>query len=119
MDCIWDYRPGVTPADRTLVGFDVDATDGHIGEILASSIVVGRAHVLVDTDSWISGKRRMIPAGVIERIDVEARTVQVCMSREQIKGAPDFDAERRDDRDEYDEYYEPFWRKSPIGSPTT
>jgi hypothetical protein len=108
VDGIWDYRAGVTLADRSLVGFSVEATDGHIGEIAASSIVVGQAHILVETGSWILGKKRMIPAGVIERIDVHETTVHVGMSREQIKRAPDFDPAQPIDREECDEYYQRF-----------
>ena len=63
------------------------------------------ALVVVDTGFWIFGKKRLIPAGVIERVDDDARTVFVSMTKEQIKSAPDFEADDRDDRDRYDTYY--------------
>jgi hypothetical protein len=53
----------------------------------------------------------MIPAGVVQRIDPETRKVFVAMSKDDIKNAPDFDAERhRKDESGYHkevgDYYE-------------
>lgn len=97
-------------SSRNLVGHDVEATDGHIGRIDRASIVVGQAHLVVDTGSWILGRKRIIPAGLIRRIDDETATVHVGLTKEQLKSAPDFDAQRRHDRDIYDSYYEPLGR---------
>jgi len=103
---IWDYP--TTMSSRNLVGHDVEVLDGHVGRIDQASNVVGRAHLVVDIGSWISGKKRMIPAGLIQRIDDEATTVHVGLTKNQLKSAPDFTAERRNERGVYDTYYEPF-----------
>ena len=42
---------------------------------------------------------------MIERIDADAQTVFVGMTKDQIKNAPDFDETHRDDRSSYDTYY--------------
>src|SRR5262245_29176655 len=42
------------------------------------------------------GKKRMIPAGVITRVDHDDRTVYVTLTKEQIKQAPDFEEARRE-----------------------
>ena len=110
MTSMWEYRAGIGLADRDLVGYDVEATDGHIGKIDETSNLAGQAHLVVDTGFWIFGKKRLIPAGVVERIDVQNEKVHVGLSKDQIKSAPDFDDERRDARDDYDTYYEPFGR---------
>lgn len=106
MSSIWDYP--TTMSSRNLVGHDVEATDGHIGRIDRASNVVGQAHLVVDTGSWISGQKRMIPAGLIRRIDDETATVHIGLTKDQLKSAPDFNAARRNERDEYNAYYEPF-----------
>ena len=110
MNSVWNYRSEVELADRRLVGYDVEATDGHIGKIDEDSNVAGHAHVVVDTGFWIFGKKRLIPAGVVQSIDDENETVQIALTKDQVKSAPDFEADLRDDRDDfdmYDTYYGP------------
>jgi hypothetical protein len=106
---LWRYREGLTDTSN-LVGYDVEATDGHIGKIDAASNETGRSYFVVDTGFWIFGKKRMIPAGVVDRVDHENRTVFVSMSKDEIKSAPDFDEQRESwidaDYEPSDRYYE-------------
>ena len=104
MSSIWTYRTGVATSDRDVVGYDVEATDGHIGKIDETSNEVGNAHMVVDTGFWIFGKKRLIPAGVITRVDDDDRKVFVSMTKDQIKSAPDFEERDRDDRERYETY---------------
>jgi hypothetical protein len=90
-------------------GFAVDASDGHIGEVDEATFEAD-AHgcLVVDTGFWIFGKKRMIPAGFVTAIDREARRVQLSCSKEDVRGAPDYDEVRRDDpahRDEVGAYF--------------
>jgi hypothetical protein len=66
---------------------------------------------VVDTGFWIFGKRRMLPAGVVQRVDRMAETVHVGLTRDQIRAAPDYDETRhRGDADyqrELASFYEP------------
>ena len=110
MTSIWTYRTGVATSDRDVVGYDVEATDGQIGKIDEASNEVGHAHMVVDTGFWIFGKKRLIPAGVVQRIDVNDEKVYISMTKDEVKSAPDYDEQQRDDQDEYDTYYEPFGR---------
>jgi hypothetical protein len=105
---MWDYRAEVGLVDRDIVGYEVEATDGRIGKIDESSSDAGTSYLVVDTGFWIFGKKRLIPAGVVQRIDDEAEKVFVTLSKDQIKQAPDFDDRDRDVRDEYDTYYGPY-----------
>jgi hypothetical protein len=108
---MWDYRESVGRADDDVVGYDVEATDGTIGKIDEASDQAGSAYLVVDTGFWIFGKKRMIPAGVVARVDDENRKVYVGMSKADIKSAPDFGDQDREVRDSYDTYYEPFGRR--------
>ena len=110
MTSIWSYRTDVTVADRDVVGYDVEASDGHIGKVDETSNEVGRAHMVVDTGFWIFGKKRLIPAGVVQRIDVDDEKIYIGMTKNEVKSAPDYDEAQRDDRNDYDSYYEPFGR---------
>ncbi|HEX6421518.1 MAG TPA: hypothetical protein VFZ77_23645 [Acidimicrobiales bacterium] len=101
----FDTRGGVAP---DLAGFDVEAQDGHIGKVDEATYETGASCVVVDTGWWIFGKKRMIPAGVIERIDRDERKIHVGLSKDEIKDAPDYDAAQREVaayRDQHSDYY--------------
>jgi hypothetical protein len=94
---IWTYTEPSLDATG-LVGFSVEATDGGIGKIDDATGDVGRSHLIVDTGPWIFGKKVLLPAGVVERVDLDAETVFVNRTKDEIKNAPEFDAdELRDD----------------------
>jgi hypothetical protein len=88
---IWTFRsqPGVVPSD--LVGFHVEATDGGIGKIDEATEEAGRNLLVVDTGPWIFGKKVLVPAGIIDRIDLDGETVYVNRAKDEIKNAPEFD----------------------------
>lgn len=112
---VWELETVVELTDVT--GFDVEASDGHIGTVHEATSEAGRGTLVVDTGFWIFGKSRMIPAGLISRIDVDARTVFLAATKEHVKQAPDFDELRREDlayRDEVAHHYDRF-RGDTIG----
>ncbi len=105
-----DVFPG-PPIDIT--GFDVEAQDGHIGKIDEATYEDGVGCLVVDTGFWIFGKKRMLPAGVVTRVDPDEKKVYVSMTKDQIKQAPDYNPDRhRDDEsgyhDEVGGYYDPY-----------
>ena len=53
----WTYggSVGVSGA-RDLVGFGLEATDGHIGKVDEATDDLGSSYVVVDTGPWIFGK---------------------------------------------------------------
>ena len=91
-----------------LSGFSVEARDGNIGKIDKASYDAGAGSIVVDTGFWIFGRKRLLPAGVIQSIDLDNRVVQVACTKEQIKNAPDYDELRAEDvayRDDVGGYY--------------
>ncbi len=111
MKAIWTYPDASTWNDADLIGFDVEATDGSIGKIDESSAAAGNAFVVVDTGFWIFGKKRLLPAGVIDRVDRQNEKVFLRLTKDQVKNAPDFDETHRQRRgEEYDTYYETYVR---------
>jgi hypothetical protein len=104
----WSFRDeaGVTGVD--LVGYKVEATDGGIGKIDSASHDVNSSYLVVDTGVWIFGKKVLLPAGVVNHVDHEDRTVFVDRSKDQIKSAPEYDADSHTDpayRDKLGGYY--------------
>ncbi|WP_229403197.1 PRC-barrel domain-containing protein [Micromonospora okii] len=80
--------PG-TPID--LAGYRVQAVDGRIGSIDEASNDTDARYLVVDTGPWIFGRKVLLPAGTVARVDHLDRTVHVDRTREQIKDSPAFD----------------------------
>ncbi len=117
---IYMFRAEVhVPAMPELTGFDVEATDGHIGKVDEATMDEGASCLVVDTGFWIFGKKRMLPAGVVKAIDPDERKIFVAMTKDDIKRAPDYDATRHhdDERSYHDEvggYYDPWGGTPPM-----
>jgi hypothetical protein len=110
---IWSYQQEAW-ATTDLVKYDVEAVDGSIGHIDEANNDTGISYIVVDTGPWIFGKKVMLPAGVIDRVDLDDRRVYVNRSKEEIKNAPEFDENRYTDdayRAELRGYY-----GDPVGS---
>ena len=106
---MWTFRDErIARADVT--GFDVEASDGAIGKVDDATNDVGNSYIIVDTGSWIFGKKVMLPGNVIDEIDLDAQKLYVRRTKDEIKNAPEFDEARVTDptyRDEYAGYYGP------------
>ena len=95
-DSIWIWRVSeVSIPDVT--GFDVEATDGHVGKVDEATYDNDRGALIVDTGFWIFGKKRLLPAGIITAVDPQERKLLVACTKDEIKGAPDYDEVGRDD----------------------
>jgi hypothetical protein len=109
---LWSYRDTTRSQTTDLVGFQVVATDGAIGNLDAATYDVGGSYIVVNTGFWIFGKKRMLPAGVIDRIDYDRREVHVNLTKDQIRQAPDYDTEREREeayRQDIGTYYDPYF----------
>jgi hypothetical protein len=110
---IWTYGDQSTLGADLAAGFDVtgykvEAIDGSIGKVDEATYDVASSYLVVDTGPWIFGKKVMLPAGVIERVDVDDEAVFVSRTKDEIKNAPEFDEDRYRDptyRDELGGYY--------------
>ena len=106
---IWEYSDE-TWSSVDLVGFSVEALDGSIGKIDDASHDVGAGYLVVDTGVWIFGKKVLLPAGVIDAIDLDETCVYVQRTKDEIKSAPEFDPDRMADtkyREQFGTYYGP------------
>jgi hypothetical protein len=92
---VWTFRiTDISPRTIDLTGYTVRALDGDIGKVDEATYESGASYLVVDTGFWIFGKNRMLPAGVVERIDTKERVVHVNRTKEQIRKAPDWDPDR-------------------------
>ncbi len=112
---LWKFREGQIGSD--VVGFKVEAFDGGIGKIDEATDEAGAGRIVVDTGPWIFGRKVVLPAGVIERIDMAEKTVLVSRTKDEIKSAPEFDDDMgfsEDYRASLDEHY-----RQPVGTGRT
>jgi hypothetical protein len=105
----WEYRAetGFTGEESDLTGYSIAAVDGDIGRVDEATYETGSSYLVVDTGPWIFGRKVLLPAGVVERIDTAQRKVYVDRTKDQIKAAPEYD-ELADDaqyRDRLSGYY--------------
>jgi PRC-barrel domain len=89
----WEYRTetGLTGDEVDLAGYPVAAVDGDIGHVDEATYPVGSSYLVVDTGPWIFGRKVLLPAGVVERIDTVEKKVYVDRTKDQIKAAPEYD----------------------------
>jgi hypothetical protein len=114
---LWDYRVSGAGSGG-LGGYAVRASDGPVGEVIVAHIEVGRSYLVVQGGSWIDRRMLMLPAGVVESVDGEAKTLLVGCSRAKIASAPPFEGDRYQDgayRAELGAHYESLI--SAAGSP--
>jgi len=103
---MWTHRDPSLANDLT--GFSVEAVDGGIGKVDEASTDVGASYIVVDTGTWIFGKKVLLPAGTIQSVDPDAETIFVNKTKDEIKDAPEFDPDRYKDetyRSEIGSYY--------------
>lgn len=110
----WNYRDDVSRDNRAagLVGYSVHASDGDIGKVDEASDEVGASSIVVDTGPWIFGRKVILPAGVIDRVDDADEEIHVSLTKDQIKDSPELDESNRDDpayREELGTYYGGFY----------
>ena len=92
MSDLWSFRADVGADRANLDGMTVEAVDGSVGSVQDVIDDIDGAYLLVDTGPPILGKTVFLPAGLVTAIDVGSESVRVDRTKDEIKGAPDFDA---------------------------
>ena len=115
-----DELPDTTRSDERagvdLTGYKVEASDGGVGSIDEATYDVGSACLVVDTGPWIFGRKVLLPAGTVQRIDHDERIAYVDRTKDQIKNSPEYDKETfgsGEYRDRVGTYYDDSYRMSP------
>ncbi len=114
---MWTYGDE-SIGDIDLTGYSVEAVDGGIGKIDEATYDIGSSYIVVDTGPWIFGKKVLLPAGVIDRIDAGQEKIYVDRTKDEIKAAPELDEDRLADdayRRELSGYYGGIGDRGPGG----
>jgi hypothetical protein len=107
---LWSYGDDLERS-TDLEGFSVAALDGDVGKIEDASYDPGSSYIVIDTGPWIFGKRVLIPARAIVRVDVANETAFLRLKKQQIEDAPDLQDVQGSERDRelIGAYYEPLF----------
>jgi hypothetical protein len=113
----WNYREtsGYTQG-MDITGYKIAAVDGDIGKVDEATYDVGASSIVVDTGPWILGRKVLLPAGVVQRVDTDDEKVYVDRTKDQIKDSPEYDPDSGDyDDREYrgrlGHYYEDYYKR--------
>jgi len=91
---LWTFTDHETLRGTDISGFKVQAVDGEIGSVDEATYDIGASFIVVDTGPWIFGKKVLLPAGVVDMVDLSNRVLIVNRSKDEIEKAPEFDPER-------------------------
>ena len=112
---VWTYSRDYATEPMDVQGFKVEATDGDIGKVDEATYEVGSSYIVVDTGPWIFGRKVVLPAGVIERIDLDNEKIELRLTKDQIKSSPELgestDLRSDEYRSELGNYYDPYLRR--------
>jgi hypothetical protein len=89
---VWNFRDEAL-ARIDLRGFDVRGRDGAIGQVVEGMEGSAGGYLVIDPGVAMPlGRQLLVPAGLVEKVDVENKRVVVRADRKQIENAPEFDA---------------------------
>jgi hypothetical protein len=102
------------------------ATDGEIGhveEFLFDDEKWTVRYLVVNTGSWLTGRKVLVSPISVQEIDESARTIRVSLTRQQVEAAPDIGTDkpvsRQNEAQIYDYYRWPYyWEGGGIWGPT-
>lgn len=108
-DSVWDYRESTWTLDGDLVGYEVMASDGHLGTVVRASSSSAAAYLVVDVvvDPASAGAGlRLVPAGAVASMNHDDRTVRIDLTGVEVTAAPPYEGELDGAlRAEHDDYF--------------
>lgn len=89
---IWNWSgPVAEPSDQPdYTGYKAVANDGEIGHVETFGTGRDESHLIVDTGGWLLGRLSVIPARAVRVVDHDSKTVQIDLTKQQIKDAPEY-----------------------------
>ena len=87
----WEFSGEMPDQGPDYAGYKVVANDGEIGHVDSFAIAPDEGHIVVDTGHWLFGRMSLIPAAAVRVVDHESQTLQIDLTKKQIKDAPEYD----------------------------
>ena len=86
---LWSFPEGMLGSDDSIKGFRVEAADGHAGKVSWASYAPGESYLVVSHLHHLHETHHVVPAGAVEKISTDDRTVWVRLSREEVEELPE------------------------------
>ena len=86
---LWSFREGTLSADDSVKNFHVEASDGDAGKVSWASYAPGESYLVVSHTHHLREAHHVVPAGAVERISTDERTVWLALSRGEIEELPE------------------------------
>jgi hypothetical protein len=86
---LWTFAEGLLGPDDSVKDFEVEATDGHAGKVSWASYAPGESYLVVSHLHQLRETHRVVPAGAVERLSSDDRTVWLGLSRAELEELPD------------------------------
>ena len=80
---------------KEVMGYHIQAKDGEVGHVedfFVDEVDWCIRYMLVDTRNWLPGRKVLVSPDWVEKVLWEEAKVYVDLTREQVKGSPEYDA---------------------------
>jgi hypothetical protein len=89
---LWMFPSNVGSDRADLTGLTVEAIDGKVGKVGSVIEHEDGKYLLVDTSGIpLMGKTIVVPAGLVQGIDVDGEMIKVDRTTDELKAAPEYD----------------------------
>lgn len=86
---LWSFPEGMIGHDESIKGFRVEASDGQAGKVSWASYAPGESYLVVSHMHHLHETHHVVPAGAVERIGSDERTVWLTLSRDEVEELPE------------------------------
>jgi len=86
---LWSFREGTLSPKDSIKNFRVEASDGHAGKVSWASYAPGESYLVVSHMHHLHETHHVVPAGAVERIGSNERTVWLTLSRDEVEELPE------------------------------
>jgi hypothetical protein len=80
----WTFPEGSVGHSESVKGYNVEASDGHVGTVSWADYKPGESYLVVSC----FGEHHVVPAGAVERVDHGSKTVTLKVTAEGVHKSP-------------------------------
>ena len=86
---LWSFREGTLSTNDSVKNFRVEASDGNAGKVSWASYAPGESYLVVSHMHHLHETHHVVPAGAVEKISTDERTVWLGLSRDEVEELPE------------------------------
>jgi hypothetical protein len=84
----WSFPEGSVGHDESVKGYALEAKDGPVGSVSWASYAPGESYMVVSYRDGGDEVHHVVPAGAVQRVDHERRTVSLGVTVAEVKATP-------------------------------